>query len=351
MLEGSMQMPPVTFLYLTQEDVKRCGGLDMAAYIETVTQAFSLFDKGEVKEPLVPRIDWGNPAGRRFMMHPAYVGGPIDVAGIKWVPANPENPTLRGLPRSHAITILNDPISGYPLAVMDGSLISHMRTGAVAGVGTRYLARPGARTVGLVGAGPIGRTQLWGIYLGLEARVERVHVFDLRPEASRRFCEDMTRRLGLDPGVFRVVDSAEAAVRGADVVGTATNVAVEQRYLRYEWLSPGTLLINTSVRDPEFDVVAKADLVVCDAKKQLHTPGTTLGECHRLGLLSEERVVEMGAIINGRHPGRLRPDEIILFSPIGLGIHDVANAKRIYDVARAQGVGITLRLWDEPEFA
>lgn len=342
-------MTPVTFLYLQQEDVKRCGGLDMAAYMESVTLAFSLYDRGEVEEPSAPRIDWGNPAGRRFLMHPAYVGGPVEAAGIKWIPGNPDNPRLRGLPRSHAITILNDPVSGYPLAVMDGSLISHMRTGAVAGVGARYLARRGAGTVGLIGAGPIARTQFWAIALAL-GKVERVQVYDIRPEAAHSLVDDMSRRLGLSSSCFKVVGSAEEAARGADVVATATNVSFEERYLRWDWLEPGSLMINTSVRDPELEVVERAALVVIDGKKQLHTPGTLIGEAHSRGVLPEEQAIEIGQIINGRHPGRRSDNDVILFSPLGMGIHDIVNAKRIYDAAVRQGIGTRLRLWDAPEF-
>jgi 2,3-diaminopropionate biosynthesis protein SbnB len=343
-------MAPVTFLYLQQEDVKQCGGLDMAAYMESVSLAFSLFDKGEVQEPDGHAIHWGNPAGRRFLFHPAYVGGAIETAGIKWIPGNPENPQVRGLPRSHAITIINDTQSGYPLAVMDGSLISHMRTGAVAGVGVKHLARPGASVVGLIGAGPIARTQFWAIGLALGKQLERVQVFDLNPAAADRFIAAMSVRLGVDPSCFRVVDSAAAAASGADIIATATNVSFDQRYFKWEWLKPGALLINTSVRDPELEVVAKAALVVVDGPKQLRSNGTCLGEAVKAGLFKTEEAVTIGSIINGKYPGRRSDDEIILFSPMGMGIHDIANARRIYHEAKRQGMGITLKLWDEPEF-
>jgi ornithine cyclodeaminase/alanine dehydrogenase-like protein (mu-crystallin family) len=126
----------VEFLYLQQEEVIQCGGLDMDAYIAGVELAFMLLEKGDCIERESPIMQWADGTGRRIAFHPAYVGGDVNVAGIKWIPSNPENPTRLGLPRSNGLTILTEPVSGYPLAVMDGKLISDMRTGAVAGVGS-----------------------------------------------------------------------------------------------------------------------------------------------------------------------------------------------------------------------
>lgn len=282
-------------------------------------------------------------------MHAAYVGGDVQVAGTKWIPSNPDNPQTLGLPRSNALTILSDPQTGYPLAVMEGKLISDMRTGAVCGLGARYLARPGASVVGLIGGGPINRTQLMALHHILP-RLERVVVYDLRREHAERFVQDISRRLGLAPARFSIAPSAEAAVREADIVATATNVNLTQRYLRWEWLRPGTLVVNTSVNDVEFGVVEHADRVVLDSMNQLDADGIVIAECRRRGLLTEDRISLIGAVVTGRHPGRRAEHEVILFSPLGMGMNDVVNAKRIYDAARARGIGTTLRLWDAPEW-
>lgn len=341
---------PVTFLYLQQEEVKACGGLDMPAYVECVESGFRLHDQGLVNEPISPLIHSGGIETKRFLMHPGVVGGPDPIAGIKWIPSNPENPTKLGLPRSHAITILNDPESGYPLCVMDGTLISHMRTGAVCGVGVKYLARPGAAVVGLIGAGPINRTQLWAITRTLPG-LSRIQIYDLRRENAQRFVDDMGRRLGLAPGMFTVVDSAESAARGADVVACATIVGLHQQYLRPDWLEPGALAVTTSVNDPTWDLVQAADLVVVDTRDQLqYTEGYVLPEAVHRGLISPDRIHEIGAMITGRHPGRTGDDQRILFSPIGMAVHDLTNARRVFDNARRLGRGIELKLWDAPEF-
>jgi len=120
----------VKFLYLQQEDVIECGGLDMPQIIAAVEQVYALHEQGECIEPEAPLITWDGPQSKRVLAHPAWVGGEVSMAGIKWIPSNPENPRKRGMPRASAIIILNDDDTGYPLAVMDGTIVSAARTGA-----------------------------------------------------------------------------------------------------------------------------------------------------------------------------------------------------------------------------
>ena len=113
----------------------------------------------------------------------AHVGGEVGTAGVKWIPSMPENPQKRGLPRACAIIILSDPHTGLPLAVMDCTVISAMRTGAAMGVAAKYLARKHSAVLGLVGAGVQNRTQLLAMSRVLPQLTE-VRVFDLRPERA-----------------------------------------------------------------------------------------------------------------------------------------------------------------------
>jgi len=158
----------------------------------------------------------------------------------------------------------------------------------------------------------------------------------------------MSRRLDLPDRMFTVAKSAEEAVREADVIVTATGVNIRRRYLRWEWFRPGTLLVNHSVNDVEFDVLERADLVVLDSPAQLQFSDVVIAECHKRGLLAENRTALFGAVVTGRHPGRKAANEIILFSPAGMGMTDVAAAKRIYEAARAKGVGTALKRWETP---
>ena len=157
----------VDFLYLSQEDVVAAGGTDMSAVIDVVEGAFRLKAAGQVVNPQKVMLTWSDEPGTqerdgRIMAMPAWVGGEWDVAGMKWIPSVPANPA-RGLPRANAIVLLSDRETGLPVAVMDGTIVSAMRTGAVTGVAIRHLARPDARSAGLLGAGVLTRTQLMAL--------------------------------------------------------------------------------------------------------------------------------------------------------------------------------------------
>ena len=334
----------VTFLYLTQEQTIECGATDMVETINAVEKVFRLLDEGECIEPPAPIIHWNGTHKRRISMHPAYVGGDIQVTGIKWIPSNPENPIKRGMPRSNALTILNDPETGFPLAVMDGTVISAMRTGAVVGVGAKYLARPDAEIVGLIGAGVINRTQLMALHTSLK-QLRLARLFDLVPEKAQAFAVELSEQLDLE---IQVVDSAQAAIEGADVVAPATNVGPDDRYIQAEWITKGAYLANLSVNDYTPGVVLMCDRIVVDHKKQLERPGPILSDMVTEALIEPDDVVEFGAIANGKLPGRTRDDECIFFSPLGMGIEDLINAHRVYREALRRGIGQELELWHEP---
>jgi ornithine cyclodeaminase len=155
----------------------------------------------------------------------------------------------------------------------------------------------------------------------------------------------MGQRLGLE---IQVVDSARAAVEGADVVGPATNVGPEERYIHPEWIAEGAYLTNLSVNDYTLGVVAACDRIVVDHRKQLEVPDTLLFDALEEGLVGVDDIVEFGAIANGKQPGRRRADERILFSPLGMGIEDLINAHRVYKEAQRRGIGQELELWHEP---
>lgn len=334
----------VSFLYLSQEQVIECGGLDMPATMAAVEKAFSLLDQGECIEPQAPIIHWNGIHKRRISMHPAYIGGDVQVAGIKWIPSNPENPIKRNMPRSNAITIINDSETGFPLAVMDGTAISAMRTGAVVGVGAKYLARPDAKVIGMIGAGVINRTQLMALHEALK-QIELVKLFDIAAAKAQAFAQEMSEQLGLR---IEVVDSAQAAVEGADVVAPATNVGPEDRYIQAEWIKKGAFLANLSVNDYTMEAVLHCDRVVVDNLKQLQVPTALLTDMVEAKRLSAENIIELGAIVNGKVPGRINSAESIFFSPLGMGIEDLINAHRVYQEAKRRGIGTELELWHDP---
>jgi ornithine cyclodeaminase len=213
---------PVDFLYLSQEDVVAAGGTDMPAVIDVVEGAFRLKAEGQVVNPPKVMLTWSDEPGTqerdgRIMAMPAWVGGEWDVAGMKWIPSVPANPA-RGMPRANAIVLPSDRETGLPVAVMDGTIVSAMRTGAVTGVAIRHLARPDARTAGLLGAGVLTRTQLMALAATLPALVA-VRLYDPDGPRAQRLAAELAPSL---PFPLVVAGSEREACEGADVIVPST---------------------------------------------------------------------------------------------------------------------------------
>jgi ornithine cyclodeaminase len=339
----------VEFLYLSQEDVIAAGGLDMGEAIRAVDTSFRLHASGETILPHKPVLRWGGPESEettgRIMAMPAYLGGELRVAGIKWIPSKPSNPALHGLPRANALIILNDADTLLPLAVMDGTIVSAMRTGAASGVAARVLARRGAAVLGMVGAGVQMHTQAMAMRAVLPD-LREARVFDLDTARATNFAREMSAQLSLE---IRPVATAEEACRDADVFVTATMSS--HAYVEAGWYRPGALHCEISFWDTPAVVLASLDRVVCDDYDQVAHHGVDVAfRAVRDGHLARERIADLGDILIGKAPGRENDRQKILFNPIGLGIHDVAEAYRVYRAARAGGIGQMLPLWQSPHW-
>jgi ornithine cyclodeaminase/alanine dehydrogenase-like protein (mu-crystallin family) len=347
-------MTEASFLFLSQEDVVAAGGLDIAPTIDAVAEALRLHARGETVLPHKPTIRWSadldsEERDGRIMAMPGYVGGAFDVAGMKWIPSVPSNPS-RGLPRGIGLIVLTSRETGLPLAILDGTVVSAMRTAAVTGIACRLLAPPDAGVVGLLGAGAQARTQL--LALETELPLREVRVFDLAPDRAAAFCAlegDSERRRWFD---LTPAATAEEACRGSAVVVPVT-IAPEP-YIVPEWLEPGSLLVSISSLDPTVDVIRRADVLVCDDWE--HEAGHAARPFARAvaeGVVPADGtgVVELGRILAGDQPGRTSDRQRVFVSPVGLAIEDVAAAHRVWSRARDLGIGTTLELWRSPLWA
>ena len=333
-------MNDIEFLYLTQADV-RATGVDMPLVLDAVEDSFRLHHQGQTNLPHKTVLDLGERERGRGNAMPAYVGGDYDVFGIKWIAGFPKNPVRHGLPRATGFFVLNDSWKGIPLAVMDCTLLSAMRTGAATGVGAKYLARPDSEAVAMIGAGVQARTQLEALKVVLPG-LKEVRAFDVRREAAERYAEEMGEDLSLD---VHAVDSAEAAVQGADVVVTVT--VADEPIVKDAWMKPGSFFAAVgSYQEEEFAVVQNSDRVVVDALEHvLHRGTPVIALMVAQGMIKAEDIAELGAIVCGEAPARRSPDERIFFSPIGMGTEDVCVCTQVYRLAAEKGIGTKLRLF------
>ena len=215
----------VEFLYLSQEDVLATG-IDMPKSIDIVERVLALHDEGKVNLPSKVILDLGERDRGRINAMPAYLGGDFEICGIKWIAGFPPNPTKYGIPRAHALIVLNDSETGVPLALMDGTYISAMRTGAVTGVGAKYLANPDSEVVGIIGCGLQARTQIMAIKAAIPS-VAFLKGYDIRGEVSEKFTQWASEELSIKAEPVR---APREAVAGSDIIATVT-VAKQHRKL------------------------------------------------------------------------------------------------------------------------
>lgn len=323
-------------LYLTQRDVKSL--LDMKGAIEAIEEAFKEMALSNIEMPPRVYLHFEKYNGILIAM-PAYIKT-IDAAGLKVVTVHPDNPRKYGSPAVIARIILNDPTKGEPLAIMDGTYITAMRTGAAGAVAAKYLSREDAETAAIIGCGVQGRAQLLGL---CEVRaIQRVKVFDIIPSTMKRYVDEMKEKTGID---IQEAQSVEEAVKGVDIIVTCT--PSKEPFLRGNMLESGVHIsaigADTSAkRELETDVLARADKIVVDFKPQAFIVGDFAIPMKEGTLKDEDVYAEMGEVVAGMKSGRESEEEITLFKATGLAIQDVGTAYKVYKLARDRGMGVEI---------
>ena len=317
----------------------------MDGTIAIVEEALRLHAKGQAIAPRKASILWSDELDSderlgRVMAMPGYVGGDLDVVGMKWIPSVPDN-AARGLPRGIGVVLLSDRETGLPIAVLDGTVVSAMRTGAIGGIAARALANPGSSIATLLGAGVQARTQLMALERTLA--LEEVRVHDVVAGRAAEFCE-RERRAG-----FRLapIDDPGEACAGSAVVVAAT--MADAPFVPPEWVQPGSVFISISSLDPTLELIAACDVWVTDVWE--HETGhhsRPFARALAAGVVTREQVVQLGDLLVGNVSGRTARDQRIFVSPVGVGIEDVAEAWRVVRRARELGIGTPLQLWERP---
>jgi len=357
---------PVAIRFLSQAAEIEAGAVDFANCVETMEYVFDLFDRGQVLmgDPgqdmhghvttfpgeLSDSEGLGGGPDRRFSAMPAYVGGDVHMAGIKWYGSNVENPAERGIPRSlHTIT-LNDPESGAPLAIMDGQVISAMRTGAVAAAGAAAIQGNRAEVATIVGPGVIGQTSALGLDAALDT-LDEIRIYHPDQHKAAAFKTEMED--DLDAAVIPTSD-LQSAVNDADVTVAAAAADPPPR-IDGSWLPDDALVIPLGDCRTDLDAFDD-DRMFCDVRENTLEFADGLGWNVYDAVLS---AVEDGKIarselralheVVGGSDAESTVGRSMFYSP-GLPMEDVAWASRVYERANERDLGETLTLFEEPYF-
>ncbi|EGU18342.1 tyramine oxidase subunit B [Vibrio mimicus] len=371
----------IDFIYLSEPDMIKAGVTDMSACVDTMEEMFALLHQGDYRmagpnndshgamitfpqESPIPTMPKPT-ADRRLMAMPAYLGGNFSTCGVKWYGSNIAN-REKDLPRSILMFILNDIETSAPLAIMSANLLSAYRTGAIPGVGARYLARKDSKVIGLLGPGVMGKTTV----AAFMAACPKIDTIKIKGRGQKSLDSFLTWVSATFPQITHVdvVDTIEEVVRGSDLITYCNSGETGDPSLypevKREWVKPGAFLAmpascrldegmergdvrkvldNTGLYQAWYEEVPKP------AHNTIPLVGVRFMDMLEEGTLTLNDLDDLGSIVAGETPKRRNDEEIIILSVGGMPVEDVAWATKIYRNAKEKGIGVSLNLWDKPE--
>ena len=372
----------IKFLYLSEPDMIKAGVKNMDQCVEAMEDLLVTLNKGDYVMAGVNHNSHGaqvifpddpqfegmpkNADDRRFMAMPAYLGGKYQMAGMKWYGSNCEN-KASGLPRSILMMMLNDKDTGAPLALMSANLVSCYRTGAIPGVGAKYLAGKDSETVTIIGPGVMGRTCLLA-FLSVCPKITTVKVKGRGLRSLHAFEEFVKKEC---PQIQQVIvcDSMEEAVKDSDIICVTSTAPVKEidfPYIAEDWVKKGALIcLPSAARFDDDFLINRCKKVVDNSKlyeawaeefpypsyEMVQIIGSKFTDYLHEGRIQREDIVDIADIINKKHPGRESDDEIIVYSVGGMPVEDIAWGGTVYRNALKEGIGVELPLWDQPDMA
>jgi ectoine utilization protein EutC len=324
-------------LVLTEEELRSCITLDHTA-MEAVAESFARLYRGQAVVPPIMMLPVPERRGEVDVKSALITG--LDSLAVKIASGFFENSRLN-LPTSSGLMVLVSTETGFPRALLlDNGYLTQVRTGAAGAVAAHHLAPEKVETAGVIGAGTQARYQMQGVKLVRDYR--RLLVYSRREEAVDAYIGEMGPELGVE---IHKAASVEEVVRNSSLVVTTT--PAREPFLKAEWLHPG-LHITAMGADTEEkqelhpEVLAKADLLVCDLASQCRR----LGELHHAlarGLITEkESVRELGELIVGDRPGRTGEAQISVCDLTGVGVQDTAIARLAFREAERLKLGLTV---------
>lgn len=323
-------------LILTADDVRKA--LPMNDAIRAMKDAYASFSNGTAAVPLRTRLAIpGSDALTLFM--PAYVSAQDGNAlAIKVVSLFPTNPA-RGLAYIQAAVLVFEPDTGRAVALLEGSSLTAIRTGAAGGAAVDLLSCADSRVVAIFGAGAQGRTQLEAACIA--RRIDTVFIFDADTEKARMFVEEMKGR-GTIPTDIRMAASAAEAIGNADIICTATTST--RPVFDDRDLKAGAHISAVGSYTPEMQEVPAETIqrarVVVDSRSACMQEAGDLIQPIRSGLFAESHIhAELGEIILGLKPGRQSPDEITYFKSVGIAVQDAMAARVALSNAQKMNIG------------
>lgn len=316
---------------LSGKDLKKV--LTMADCINAMNDAFAALSKDEVEVPLRTSIDMDPDNGGALFM-PVY-SSDISRIGIKTVMLNRDNPG-KGLPFIHAMVTLFDSATGAPIAIMDGEVITAMRTGAVSGLATALLARTDAKVAAIVGTGPQAETQLEAVCS--VKHIDRAYVFARNQERIQAYADKMSKKLDVEV----IAAQSPATLLEADIVCTATSSPTpvfDDSHIKKGTHINGVGSYRSDMAEIPPRTIKRAKVIVDQMQGCLAEAGDLIQPMQQ-GLFTPEHIHgQLGDIVIGQTSARENDDEITVFKSVGIAVQDLVTADLAFKRAVKSGIG------------
>jgi len=337
MTEGLTQKSE--FLYLNQEDVRRTG-IDIKSAMEAIEKALVDHSAKNFIMPPKTALSLEDRYKGTFFILPAYIKD-FNILGVKMGGAYLNN-RKRGLPSLIHWAFIIDPETGGPIAMMDSSFLTPLRTGAVAGVAAKFLGKKKENIVAIIGAGYVAEQQLRAVSLSLP--IKEVRVNDIRPEARKYFVDTLGPELNLP---VREALTYQECVHNADLIITAPMIKKPEVTVKPEWLKQGYTIITTAYFceiEPSFPKIV--DKFIVDDWEQCKAGGSFTPWIKDGTITAKDIYAELSEIVAEKKPGREKEFENILLWSRGIAMEDLLLENIVLEKARKAGIGKRIRLFD-----
>lgn len=330
-------------LFLQQEEQIKAGLLDMKMILDITEKTYKLLGQGQIQNP--PKTHIGIPAGQVwesfFNTMPAHIAGDMNIAGVKWAAESKKNANTPGIPYGIDIVCLSDPETVLPFCIQDGTIITAMRTSAVAGVQAKYCAPSDTKTATLIGAGVIGRTMIMAVCEAIPT-IKTIYLCDLDLEKAKQVAEESAGMYDVE--IIPTSDSKAAAAKSELIMCETT---ARTPFVDKSWAKPHSAIVCVS-NEATQDLVMEADVKVVDYWKQMVTfKSKAIVQLFDEGKLTKDDILETSDLVLGA-PVRTSDEQFIYACSLGLGALDITVAYAIYQKAMELGIGTKVKMWDKP---
>lgn len=322
------------FLYLSKDDVHSIINGNYQMIIDAVGDAISMMERGTTQQPDKTSQIFDQEYQNRINCMSSTLEE-IQTCGMKWVSVFPSN-QIKGLDNVEGFSLLSETLTGGLKCFMNATECTSLRTAAIGAIAAKYLARKESTSIGFIGAGEEAKAHLRMIKF-VYPEIKTCYI----SSRTQRRIEQFIKELKIDCPDVKFINCGndyESAIVESDIIVTA--ISSQDQVLKSDWIRPGMLYIHVAGLEDEFDVVKKANKIICDKWECVKHRAQTITQMYYAGVLKDESIYgDIGEIIVGEKVGRENDEEFIYFNSVGLAVEDILLCNRIYEMAIESGIG------------